>query len=67
MNGCLCSGGSLAKSNTTLINGVVVVQQSVTGSGNVTINYAAPPSFIQYSGGAGSGTVQTTNFSGATY
>jgi len=67
INGCLCAGGSLTKSGTTAINGVVVVQQSVTGSGNVAITYAAPPWFIQYSGGGAGGSVQMTNFSGATY
>jgi hypothetical protein len=66
INGALTSGGNFTKSNTTVINGVVVVAGSVTGTGNVTINYAAPPWFITYSGGAGGG-IQTTNFSGATY
>jgi hypothetical protein len=68
MNGALCSGGSLTKSGTTTVTGVVVVQQSVTGSGSITLTYAAPPSFIQYSGAGGAGSnIQTSNFSGATY
>jgi len=68
VNGCVCIGGSLTKSGAAAINGVVVVQSSVQGSGNISITYAAPPSFIQYGGGGGSGgNIQKSNFSGATY
>jgi hypothetical protein len=65
--GCLCVGGSLTKSGTAAIQGVMVVQSNLTGSGNITLTYAAPPSFIQFSGSGSSGNVQTTNFSGPVY
>ncbi len=68
LNGALCVGGIYTKNGTTNINGVLVVQSNLVSNGAVTLTYAQAPSFIQYTGGGGSGAnIQVTNFSGATY
>ena len=58
INGCLCSGGNFTKSGATNINGIVVVQNSLIGSGNITMTYQTPPSFVHYTG-IGNGTPAT--------
>ena len=69
LNGTLAVGGTYNKSGTTVVTGVIVVQNNITSAGAVTVHYPSsytPPSFVHYTGSGGSG-IQVANFSGATY